>query len=799
MIVCVGLCIPLAALADGVKGVYLETTQTINGVMGNYNLPSPHPMTPVSGNVYKLQVTSCATSTFSFRIGVDGWGDTQIAPSENDDEFMIDDENASNETTPTAHAKDWMHAPSSNKAWKVNWSNSAGFLTIYVDISEAKKIWVVEPSDGISYTDTQFEMVAECGGKSLVLPLSQTRNRKEATNPENDAMSTTYFTVGFKDESLPGGKNDQVRVYVRGKNNNYAQFRPATDGSNLGDAYALLGNTSLKDLRNAPYITGATAVNSGNAFLIQKGSGVSYTVGLNIGQELTESPADGTAAHPVSYTIKANSLTLYTNKSLDEYFGDLYADYKNRSGVTKKENLEDYYIFGTIYGTKGDDSEKGDYMCSGDTRWNTTDAKGKLISSYFKMEKHIYLNPNDKNQVDSIVYSKVIARPTNETYSNMYMTFAPKSLVDDGTRSFNYTGNGQTYSDMEKWNLVIRPEVFDEQDGTAIKGAVLVSGATYGQKRNGEQSLNPEVQNDKEYYIIRLNTTTSTYRVEFINHTNLTVTNSGIRTFCSRFNHKIPEGCYAYAAHKFVKADDEERSTRLPAGAVKLRSLKFIPANEPVVLVYKDYFVNPSTENPTKTISLEVITDGNDTEGYLDLPTQEEWWTNYEKYKDTNDNDYNNLLVAVLDGEKIENGKYHETENHKFHYDYRHFSLTYYHNTKYGKEHPEVEDYIGFFRAAGYVPAGYAYLRLTDKDMNFNGQLLDKVESNVDVDPTGDAIAPAKMSFAFDVEPNDEVTGIREVKNMTVTDDAYYTLQGIKVEHPTKGIYIHHAKKMMIK
>ena len=32
-----------------------------------------------------------------------------------------------------------------------------------------------------------------------------------------------------------------------------------------------------------------------------------------------------------------------------------------------------------------------------------------------------------------------------------------------------------------------------------------------------------------------------------------------------------------------------------------------------------------------------------------------------------------------------------------------------------------------------------------------------------------------------------------------LSDDSYYTLSGIKVTRPSKGIYIHHGKKVVIK
>ena len=34
------------------------------------------------------------------------------------------------------------------------------------------------------------------------------------------------------------------------------------------------------------------------------------------------------------------------------------------------------------------------------------------------------------------------------------------------------------------------------------------------------------------------------------------------------------------------------------------------------------------------------------------------------------------------------------------------------------------------FRAEGLVPATYAYLRLTDTDLNYNGQLLGDIKQN---------------------------------------------------------------------
>ncbi len=642
------------------------------------------------------------------------------------------------------------------------------------------KVFNNKSNEWADFIDTAFEMVATCNGETVIKPLTAMRVR------ESGPRSTTNFAVGFKDEQLPGNTDDEVKVYVRGKNNTSAQFRPADN--TMGDAYSLLNSTNLADFRCNAYMSLTEAASSSNAISIKKGAGVSYTVGLNLGAELTASTTQ--VAHPVSYTIKANSLSLYTNKSLDDLYGELSmtsGSYKNKNigSSTKKADLEDYYICGSIYGAnQSDDADKYGYRSPGSNNWAS-------IASYYKMEKQLFLNPNDKEKVDSIVYSKVIKKPTSG-YANMYMLFTPKSLIDATGGSWGTDGN--SYNATEKWNYVVRPEVFDQKDGIALSGSTLVSGVEATKRRNGEQSLNPMVDNSKEYFIIRLNTTTSTYRVEFINSDNVSVNKYGIRTFCSRFNYLIPDGFAAYSAQSFEKSDDTSLGGQAQ-GLVKLRRLKFIPANEPVVLIYNASFAHPfDGSNAAIAQEFTVITDGaGDENKYLEIESNEGWW-----YKNDYTDSYNNLLVACLDDEKVPNGKYHLVDG-KCHYDYRNFALNLYHNTKYYKEHQTGEDYVGFFRLDGKVNAGYAYLRLTDKDMDYDGQLLGEVKNGLDV-TLDNTVNPAKFTFAFDVDPWGEVTAIQDVPACDrQADNAYYTLQGVKVAKPGKGLYIHNGKKMIFK
>ena len=74
---------------------------------------------------------------------------------------------------------------------------------------------------------------------------------------------------------------------------------------------------------------------------------------------------------------------------------------------------------------------------------------------------------------------------------------------------------------------------------------------------------------------------------------------------------------------------------------------------------------------------------------------------------------------------------------------------------------------------------------------DYNGQFIGGT--------TDDESSFAKVMMLFD----DEMGDVTEVNKVEVTtkrnDNAYYTLQGFKVLRPTKGIYIHNGKKIVIK
>ena len=122
--------------------VYLLTAETINGVVGNYGVPSKHQLAPnTSGsNVYSLKITSMPETGFSFRIGVLGW-EKQMQPYQNDDPLTINEEGTQDPTSYTITGDCY----GSNKLWKVSYTaDEYEYLTVNVDLTEGttRRVWI---------------------------------------------------------------------------------------------------------------------------------------------------------------------------------------------------------------------------------------------------------------------------------------------------------------------------------------------------------------------------------------------------------------------------------------------------------------------------------------------------------------------------------------------------------------------------------------------------------------------------------------------------------------------------------
>lgn len=259
-----------------------------------------------------------------------------------------------------------------------------------------------------------------------------------------------------------------------------------------------------------------------------------------------------------------------------------------------------------------------------------------------------------------------------------------------------------------------------------------------------------------------------------------------------------------YAAQSYTKNKENNTGSGDETGTVKLYRLKFIPANQGVVL----YSPNSPLDDVTPT-KLEVVPAysatvkrySSDTfdyvEGWADSQAKESIWANVHTSEK-----WNNYLVPVLTDTQITQFFIDDQNN----WTGRNFAFTRYSTTFTGQKNKVLEDddtnadtskrdYFSFFRAAGTVKASYSYLMLPRTIMEGNGQILDQSQDNNPV------FSKSMVWFeGIDAPMDNETTGISELKNhVSNTDAAYYTLQGVKVAKPVKGIYIHQGKKVIVK
>lgn len=260
-----------------------------------------------------------------------------------------------------------------------------------------------------------------------------------------------------------------------------------------------------------------------------------------------------------------------------------------------------------------------------------------------------------------------------------------------------------------------------------------------------------------------------------------------------------------YAAQSYTKNNVNNTGSGDETGTVKLYRLKFIPANQGVILFAPNSPVSDKT--PTKmelvpAYSATVLRYSSDhfdyVQGWADSQEKESIWVN-----DHTSEKWNNYLMPVLADTNVTQFYYDE----KGEWTGRIFSFTRYSKTETGHANgviednttdsdPKKHDYFSFFRAAGTVKASYSYLMLPRTIMVGNGQILDQSQDN-------DTKLFSKSMVWFegiDAPMDNETTGISELKNhVSNTDAAYYTLQGVKVAKPVKGIYIHQGKKVIVK
>lgn len=257
----------------------------------------------------------------------------------------------------------------------------------------------------------------------------------------------------------------------------------------------------------------------------------------------------------------------------------------------------------------------------------------------------------------------------------------------------------------------------------------------------------------------------------------------------------VDDNVKVYEAYRYEKTENAKDPQS--QGTVYLRQLKYIPANMGVVLVGKQPAEGTFKDGDKLDFSLmeapaDILVEG---DNYTAV------WTKADDYVNDEWNNYLKPTVTAIDklgnADTDDNGKI----LHRF------FGLRNFHSTNYYKENQTGDDYIGFFRFTqnGQSGANKAYLSIPANTVvddgagakfgyiDFNGQFL----GNETDDPSNPSLA--KMAIVFDDEDDGgSTTTVTEVKpNSTDGDASFYTLQGVKVSRPVKGVYIHNGKKFI--
>ena len=232
-------------------------------------------------------------------------------------------------------------------------------------------------------------------------------------------------------------------------------------------------------------------------------------------------------------------------------------------------------------------------------------------------------------------------------------------------------------------------------------------------------------------------------------------------------------------------------------GMIYLRQLKYIPANIGVVLVGKQPAEGTFKDGDKLNYSLREAS----AEMSLEGDNYTAVWTKAGEYAGQEWNNYLKPTVTAID--KLGNADT-DADGKILH---RFFGLANFHSTNYYKQNGTGDDYIGFFRLTqnGRSGANKAYLSIPANTVvddgvgvkfgyiDFNGQFLGN--------ETDDSKNPSlvKMAIVFDDEDDGgSTTTVTEVKpNSTDADASFYTLQGVKVSRPVKGVYIHNGKKFI--
>lgn len=241
------------------------------------------------------------------------------------------------------------------------------------------------------------------------------------------------------------------------------------------------------------------------------------------------------------------------------------------------------------------------------------------------------------------------------------------------------------------------------------------------------------------------------------------------------------ENVHVYVAHSFGPAKENDQYTKTKTGTVHLYEINYVPANTGVVL-----YCGKGME--AKTVTFVEANEYNVKDYAASKTDKTKLW------KNSHEGDFNNDLEPVLARTLVDNS----VKDERGDIIARNFCMSLFSKTKAAQGLPKdsYTDYIGFFRVKSNISDNKAYLQYGTNIINENAQIFGQDTDN------REEVSSAKLAMVFEgFEDDNVVTGISDNLSAkpVLTDDGYYNLQGMRVEKPVKGIYIHNGKKVVIK
>lgn len=903
--------------------VYLLTAQTINGTVGNYGVPSNHPLAPntsYGSNVYSLKITSMPKTEFSFRIGVSGW-DKQMQPYNDNDPLTINEEGTQNPISYTITGDCY----GSNKLWKVSYTaDEYEYLTVNVDITEGttRRVWIEgkKASAGGSGEPVVRSATDIEPGYYLVGNFFSPYNKGGEYNPGGDNTTIDYTNhVYFKFEeqkdksyafSIPAcltahaqilavDEYDKKMVYGPGEVYNLHGAKDYTSACPLiNEAVGTIcGTAAAKKL-----VGSATMAEDNNYWnLVTRNDKVTdddgmYTFSFKLDKD--GNPSDWQVKHDantrVTYLIGnmegATAQPLYDTRTggvgafSDNMEAPLYFDGSN-SYWAIDYIVNDVSTTGIlaqaeaatpdIHATKSVSNNSGThdklfFLGNGGVDYNSTsEYRDKVWANQkpFTLNMHgiqrIQYNPNKghnelSTQDGSYGLSgsiQVIGGNADEAYfliKTMSMIGdAVEGTYDENTGEWKYTSTaGDMKYDANERCFSLTISTVGEKNGSHfrfvanndahqnwgetdsnISGNKGFARADYNDATDADNhSCMADDANDVQFRKtaredevtlgqndILWNRPAGIWTVRFYPELDKEgkdisrYTISGTKVIKMPFTYRVRKFIRTYSSNvamapvndnvkvyeAYSYGKPENAGDPLSNGTVYLRQLKYIPANMGVVLVGEvpegESFSDGNKLNfSLKEAPEEMLVEGDD---YTAV------WTKADDYVNDEWNNYLKPTVTAID--KLGNADT-DADGKILH---RFFGLGNFYSTKYYKENHTGEDYIGFFRLTqnGKSGANKAYLSIPANAtvdngvgakfgyIDINGQFL----GNETDDPNNQSLA--KMAIVFDDEDDGgSTTTVTEVKpNSTDGNASFYTLQGVKVSRPVKGVYIHNGKKFI--